>query len=155
MTDYAAAPIQPIVQGLLTIVAGAPVFTGVGATVKRTTGGAALGDFTFTLDPGLPGNAGELAPTGTFSPPVPGITVAAPDPRALVTMRGSLTNAVPGATSINGIGVSYNTPSAPPLGDGGDTTVRVVLTVAGVATDPTGTAASGAEIVIWKGVQTS
>jgi hypothetical protein len=145
MSDYAAAPIQPIVQGLLTIVAGAPVFTGVGVkSVVRTVGGAALGDFSLLLDPGLPGNAGELPPTGIGT----ALTIAVPDPRTLCTVRGAVAT---GATTINTIGVSYILPSVPP-GDGGETTIRIVMQAGGAATDPVGAAGNGAEVITWKGV---
>jgi hypothetical protein len=122
---------------LLTIVGGAPVFTGKGVSaVVRTAGGAAAGDFTFTLDPGVPGNAGEVA-------------AGAPDIRSLVTVRGSATATIAGGSSITATGITYTTPSAT---DGGDTQFRLVLTNATPAgVDPSGANASGVEIALFRG----
>jgi hypothetical protein len=125
MTDYAAAPLQPIAncvidvlsptlfdggQGILSVVrtpAGAPLF------------GSAAGDFLITLDPGLPGDVGL---DGNFG-------------RTTLTQRGTL-GLLAGGTTITGEAVSY--PS--------QTTVRVVFTVGTVATDPAET-----EVLIWRG----
>ena len=150
MTDYAAAPIQPIVQGLLTvaIVAGSPVptFQGKGVSaITRTVAGADI-VYTLTLDEGLPGNAGELQPSPTALGPLG----PQPDARTLINVRGSLTNAVIGGTSIVATGVTYAQPS---LDDGGLTAVLLVFTdTAPAAVDPMGTVASGVEIIIWKGL---
>jgi hypothetical protein len=125
MTDYAAAPLQPICnlvidplspklfdlgQGVLSVVrtpAGAPLF------------GSASGDFLITLDPGLPGDVGL---DGQFG-------------RVTITQRGTL-GLLAGGTTITENAVSYPTP----------TTVRVVFSVAGVGTDPATT-----EVLIWRG----
>lgn len=145
--DYAAAPIQPIVQGLLTvaIVAGSPVptFEGKGvSSVTRTVAGTDI-VYTLILDEGLPGNAGELQPGPTILGPQP-------DARTLINIRGSLANAVHGGTSIVATGVTYAQPS---LADGGLTAVLLVFTDATpAAVDPMGTVASGVEIIIWKGL---
>ena len=147
MTDYAAAPIQPIVQGLLTvdIVGGVPVptFHGKGVSaVTRTMAGADI-IYTLFLDEGLPGNAGELQPGPTILGPQP-------DARTLINIRGSLTNAIIGGTSIVATGVTYAQPS---LADGGLGAVLLVFTDAvPAAVDPTGAVASGVEIIIWKGL---
>lgn len=146
MTDYAAAPIQPIVQGLLTVdpVSHVPTFHGKGVSaVTRTAVGADI-LYTLTLDEGLPGNAGELQPGPTVLGPQP-------DARTLINIRGSLTNAIVGGTSIVATGVTYIAPSTSP--DGGVTEVLLVFTNAvPAAVDPTGTVASGVEIIIWKGL---
>lgn len=147
MTDYAAAPIQPIVQGLLTVdpVSLVPTFTGRGVrAVTRTTAAGPPAQILYTLflDPGLPGNAGELQ----SGPPIVG---PQPDARTLVTIRGSATNVIPGSTSIASTGVFYGVLSA----DGGDTAILLVFTDAvPAAVDPTGAVASGVEIIVWKGL---
>ncbi len=154
--DYAAAPIQPIVQGLLTvaIVAGTPVptFEGKGvSSVMRTVAPTVPPDIIYTLilDVGLPGNAGELQPGPLLgTPPLPG---PQPDARTLINIRGSAMNSVAGGTSIVATGVTYAQPT--PGGDGGFTAVLLVFTdTTPAAVDPMGTVASGVEIIIWKGL---
>lgn len=110
MTDYASAPVQPITN--LVIDPLSPTFFDGGQgvlSVVRTVGGAAAGDFTITLDPGLPGDVGL---DGRFG-------------RTTITQRGTL-GALAGGTTITENAVSYPT----------ETTVRVVFAVGGVATDP-------------------
>ncbi len=160
MNDYAAAPVQPIVQGLITIVVinavPTPVFQGKGvSSIQRTPVTPSTpvvspaGDFVLILDQGLPGNAGEVQPTNPNTvPPTP----PQPDARTQVQLRGSLTAAVPGGTSIDEIGVSYVFPSPAP-GDGGFTAIRLVFAAAGAPTDPSLVAANGAEVIVWKGIQ--
>jgi len=110
MTDYAAAPIQSIINGIISFVGGAPVFTGRGiSSIVRTPGGAAFGDFMLMLDFGLPGDVG-LDPA--FA-------------KSMLTQRGTL-GALPGGTTITQQAVTY--PST--------ATVRVVTSIAGVGTDP-------------------
>lgn len=152
MTDYAAAPIQPIVQGLLTvdIVGGVPVptFQGKGVSaVTRTAGGVQI-VYELTLDEGLPGNAGELQPSPIdLGPPL--VLGPQPDARTLINIRGSLTNVIPGGTSIVATGVTYAVAGM----DGGFTEVLLVFTDATpAAVDPTGAVASGVEIIVWKGL---
>jgi hypothetical protein len=153
--DYAAAPIQPIVQGLLTvaIVAGTPVpsFEGKGvSSVIRTFSSTDI-IYTLILDEGLPGNAGELQP----GPVVTGSILPGPQPdaRTLINIRGSPTNAIAGGTSIVATGVSYGMPSQGSGGDGGYTAVFLVFTdTTPAAVDPMGAVASGVEIIIWKGL---
>jgi len=129
MTDYAAAPSQPIVQGLLTVSGSTPTFTGKGVeSVTRS----ASGDFVLQLDPGLPGNAGELDPDQA---------------RSMVTLRGG--SGSPPVTTITQTAVTYQDSGT---ADGGFDQVRVVFSIAGTATDPNGAAAGGAEIVVWKGL---
>lgn len=164
MTDYAATPVQPIVEGLLTVSGASaaspmvPTFTGKGVSkVTRVTVGLFI-YYVLTLDVGLPGNAGELASTGRAYPAnlvpgagsgaLPGTFVPVPDPRCTITIRGSSSNAVPGATGIESTGVTYITPGP----DGGMTQVQLCfLSGAGATVDPTDTFAAGVEIVIWKG----
>lgn len=107
MANYDAAPIQPFINGIITIVAGVPVFKGRGvSSVVRTPLGALLGDFTLMLDFGLPGSVG-IDPN--FA-------------KSQITQRGG----VSGATLITQQAVTY--PST--------ATVRVVMSVAGAGTDP-------------------
>lgn len=165
MGDYAAAPVQPIVQGLLTVsgpTAGtphAPTFNGRGISAVTRV---ALGTYVLTLDPGLPGNAGEVAPTGAAYPAafVPGAglgassttKIPAPDVRAALTIRGTTTQAVvPGGSDILNTAVTYITPGA----DGGFTQIQLIFSglTAGalpmVAVDPTDIHASGVEMIFW------
>ena len=110
MTDYAAAPLQPIAN--LVIDPLNPFFFDSGQGVQsvvRTVGGAAAGDYTITLDPGLPGDVGL---DGVFG-------------RTTITQRGTL-GILAGGTTITENAVTY--PS--------QTTVRVVFSIAGVGTDP-------------------
>jgi len=109
MTDYAAAPFQPIANLVLTpLTVG--FFVGVGVlSVVRTVGGAAAGDFTITLDPGLPGDVGL---DGAFG-------------RTTITQRGTL-GLLAGGTTITESAVTYPTQK----------TVRVVFSIAGVGADP-------------------
>jgi hypothetical protein len=151
MTDYAVTPVQPIVQGLVTIpsgVAGGPVlFKGKGAlpTVTRDPL-SPFGAFTLTLDTGLPGNAGALQPL----PDQPGVTSpSVPDARALITIRGNPTLAPPG-TTITQQAVSYIPSPTPGVGIN---QIEVVLSIAGVGVDPVLPAATGFEIIVWKGVE--
>jgi hypothetical protein len=119
MTNYAAAPIQPIINGILSFVSGAPVFTGRGVgSILRTPLGAAFGDFTIVLDQGLPGDVG-LDPNYA---------------RTMITQRGTL-GAVPGGSTITQQAVTY--PST--------ATIRIVMSIAGVGTDP-----AAAEIAVWR-----
>jgi hypothetical protein len=145
MADYAAAPSQPILQGLITIVAGAPVFTGKGiATIFRTPATAtpapvgAVGDFTLVLEPGLPGDAGV-------------------DPafaRTMITTRGA---GASGAATIDEKSILYATvqgvlpPVSPPLPGIGANAIRVILEAGGAPEDPSPPAAGGVEIIVWRG----
>jgi len=145
--DYAAAPIQPIVQGLLTVVivdgVPTPSFAGKGVSAVTRTVTPTTIIYMLFLDVGLPGNAGELQPGPTVLGPQP-------DARTLVNIRGSISNIVPGGTSIVATGVTYAVPS---LVDGGDTAILLVFTNdTPVAVDPMGAVASGVEIIVWKGL---
>ncbi len=139
MADYAATPVQPIVQGVMTVdpITLTPSFQGTGVSqVTRS----AQGVYQLTLDPGLPGNAGEVAPGAAGRPP-------ALDLRTLVNIRGS-TYPVPGGSDISGIGVSYIDPS---VADGGLQQVQLVFTEVetGLGVDPTGVTSTGIEVIVW------
>ena len=87
MPDFAAAPIQPIVEGLVTFPAGpggAVKFDGKGVSAiirDGATGGQ--GGYILVLDQGLPGNAGAV-PFG----PSPFPNAPDPDVRSMVTPIG-------------------------------------------------------------------
>jgi len=88
MADYSAAPIQPIVQGLVTTVAGPPIVSSFfGRGIRKITRVSA-GLYRLVLDPGLPGNAGALEPLVDTVPPTP---PAAPDPRTTIQLRSGPT----------------------------------------------------------------
>jgi hypothetical protein len=151
--DYAAAPSEPIVQGLITIVVidtiPTPVFSGRGiSSIIRTPPGVPLmgqaaGDYLLTLDEGLPG---DVALDPIFG-------------RSFLTVRGAPSNAIHFSTTIDQKSISYVANPAPgvyvpgPVPGLGSNVVRVVLTASSTAapTDPTGTAGNGCEIVIWRG----
>ena len=153
MTDYAAAPSEPIVQGLIRIVSfqtfPTPVFSGRGvSSILRTPPGAPLfgqprGDFLLVLDEGLPG---DVALDPIFG-------------RSFLTVRGALANPIHFSTTIDETSISYYASPAPgvfvpnPLPDLGSNVVRIVLAASstGVTTDPDGTDGNGCEIVIWRG----
>ena len=170
MTDYAAAAVQPIVQGLITVPTGLPggalVFTGRGALLVPNLTGAlgrpnaplsATGLIVLTLDVGLPGNAGAIEPLPNNAvPPVGG--PAAPLPRALVQVRAPLTG-VP--TTLTSVSVTYGNFTVPAPVDGGLRQVMIQLALAaGTLVDPIPTGgppatggANGVEVVIWAGVE--
>jgi hypothetical protein len=134
MNDYAAAPVQPIAQGLVTVGPG-PNFTttffgrGVQA-ITRTAAGA----YRLVLDEGLPGNAGETEPL-----PVGLAAPAAPDGRTMITLRAG-----GAAANISAVLVGY-AQTAPPPADGGLNVVEVFLQAL-IPTD------ADFEIVVWLGV---
>ncbi len=151
--DYAAAPIQPIVQGLLTVSGAAvppplgphiPTFQGKGVSSVTRTQTPTTILYTLFLDVGLPGNAGELQP----GPGLLGFETQ-PDARTLINIRGSATAPAPGGTTIASTGVAYGVIGP----DGGLMAVLLVFTnAAQVAVDPTDAVASGVEIIVWKGL---
>lgn len=120
MTDYAASPIQPIATALVaTPIAGMiQNFTKNHGflSVIRTPGGAPAGDFTLTVDPGLPGDV-AFDPTSAHT---------------RVELRG---NAVTGlvAAGTMPIAVTYGPEAFP---HAGSTTIRVVFGVVALPIDP-------------------
>ncbi len=140
--DYAAAPVQPLVQGLLTVdpVSLIPTFRGRGvSSVTRPS----IGVYNLNLDVGLPGNAGEFAGTSPT-------TLPAADIRTMVTFRGSPTNpSLAFATTLTDYTVDYINPGP----DGGIRTIQFIFnTVAQFPVDPTGNDAAGVEILVFRGV---
>jgi hypothetical protein len=140
--DYAAAPVQPLVQGLLTVdpISLVPTFQGRGvSSVTRPS----IGVYNLNLDVGLPGNAGELAATSPT-------TLPAADIRSMITMRGSPTNPILAfSTSVTDYTVDYINPGP----DGGIRTIQLVFqTWAQSPVDPTGNDAAGVEIAVFRGV---
>ncbi len=142
--DYAAAPIQPIVQGMVTFpdgVGGIAVFEGNGALPNVTRGPSAVGWLILTLDGGLPGNAGAVPPVAPpqVPPPVPPF---APDPD--VRTQILVLNTIP--ILINTISVSYTVSPTPGVGV---TEIVVYLTNGfAVPEDP----AAGFLITVWRGL---
>jgi len=160
MADYAAAAVQPIVQGLVTIPSNtsgnAYLFSGRGCTPVQTPPAArTVGVIILTLDVGLPGNAGAVEPL----PDVNGVPLPAgplaPLPRTLITMRSPSAGA---ATTLDSISVAYGNFTVPTPADGSLTQIAITLaTSGGVLTDPVTTttppAANGFEIVVFAGVE--
>ena len=140
--DYAAAPVQPIVEGLLTVdpITLVPTFSGrgVSSVVRLSTG-----IYNLNLDVGLPGNSGEFAGTSPT-------TLPAADIRSIITLRGSPTNPnLAFSTSISNYWVDYINPGV----DGGVQTIQLIFQTAVEApTDPTGDAAAGVEVTVFRGV---
>jgi hypothetical protein len=110
MANYAAAPIQPIINGLITFTEiGDPVWTGRGVElIARTAAGAPHGDVTITLDKGLPG---DVAIDPIFA-------------RTMLTSRplGGLA----GGTTLTQYAITYPTTR----------TIRIVTSIASIGTDP-------------------
>jgi hypothetical protein len=112
-----------------------------------------------TLDVGLPGNAGGIAPVPNNAVP-PSVTPAVPLPRTLVTMR-SPTVGVP--TTLGSVSVAYGNFTVPVPIDGSLRQIAITIgtTVAApVLTDPVTTGgapptagANGFEIVVYAGVE--
>jgi hypothetical protein len=136
MTNYAAAPVQPIVQGLLTFVnpdvpADGVTFSGRGILLTGLNAPvrSAAGSYTLTLDPGLPGD----------------VAIDPPFARFMATIRGAV--GVP--TLITSKSVSYLT--SPPLSAlaVGANQIQILLAdTAGALTDFDG---EGVEIILWRG----
>lgn len=142
MTDYAAAaPVQPIVQGIVSAPGGIgsnPVLfdgKGISAVVR---GPSAQGSFILTFDEGLSGNAGAVP---ALSPP---LLPNDPDVRTSVI---PLPDAIlPPNTGISAVGVTYITSVTPGVGA---FQIEVVMTdVAFNPVDPTGAAFL---IIVWRG----
>jgi len=148
MADYAAAPIQPIVQGIVTGVIPAPgvVTTFFGRGVSKITRVGA-GQYRMILDAGLPGNAGEIEPLPepVLGQPIP-VGPVAPDARTLVTLRGTTTTVTQALASYAQSSVLVDG-VAPPV-DGGLNVVEVTL-IALAPIDAT------FEIVVWLGVDSA
>jgi len=153
MTDYAAAPVQPIASALLTIdAAGNPQVTGRGFSAVTRSVPASLGDFLLTMDEGI--GAADIGSGPDFTVGVIGPNGLDPAcVRVGLTMRGGTT--APGVTTISARSVTItSTPGE------GATQIRVTLRNTGNAlTDPMGPGApnadgSGLEIMLWNGCPT-
>ena len=176
---YDAVAMQPIAQGILfASITNPPIPTffgrGISAVTRIVTVQAPVTtQYWLTLDAGLPGNAGEVAP-GT----VPIATLVGPPPtftptpeqavaiRCQFAIRGAAKNPnAIGGTNITSTAVTYVSAVTPviapappvPTTDGGDNQVVLVFqNAAGGSIDPNPglTApignANGVEIVIWK-----
>ncbi|HYB24722.1 MAG TPA: hypothetical protein VED41_13050 [Solirubrobacteraceae bacterium] len=156
MADYAAVPVQPIAQALLTIdAAGNPQLTGQGfSSVVRAS--VNPGDFLLTLDEGT--SVADVGSGGVVDQPGFGYSTGIVGPNGLdprfvrvsITIRGGTT--APGLTDI-----SDRTASITSVPGEGVTQIRVALATAlDVPTDPMGAGVpnahgSGMEIMIWNG----
>jgi hypothetical protein len=171
MTDYAAAAVQPIVQGLVTITGNAsnalPVFTGRGALITGAspplpTPGRPVsfpfGVIVLTLDVGLPGNSGAVEPVPNNAIP-PTVLPAAPLPRTLITMRSPVAGV---ATTLDSVSVAYGNFTVPTPMDGSLTQIAITMGPStGGLLDPVATpfggpftgGANGFEIIVWAGVE--
>jgi len=133
MTDYAAAPAQPIVQGLLSVSGiEVPIISFFGIGIVQTGPFAPLrngaGDYTLTLDPGLPGDVAIDPPFG----------------RVLLNIRA--TAGTP--TAVVSKSITYITsPSANPVLVGANQVRILLANLAGVGIDPE----NALEIIIWRG----
>jgi len=143
MPDYAAAPIQPIVEGVVTFPGGPgtqPFFDGKGVSAITRAPGFLFGAYILTLDVGLPGNAGAVpfAPSGP-----PPLFAPDPDVRTMVT---PISTGSPPASFVQSIGVSY-IPSA--LSGVGAPQIEIAITEAVFTLfDPAG----GFQIIVWRGL---
>ncbi len=135
MTDYAAAPVQPIVQGLLRVftIDSTPMLAFFGIGILLTGPNAPLymgtGHYILTLDPGLPGDVAIDPPFG----------------RTLLTVRGPTGGAAGTPTAIEGKSINY-IPS-PVAGVGANKIEIFLVNSAGTGTDPE----VALEIVLWRG----
>lgn len=134
-----AAPIQPLVQGLVTIVPGAPptlVFEGHGILQAVYVG---AGHYVLFFDPGLPGLAGAVEPLPIFPLTLP----TDPNVRTNIMPLGV---GNPPVSGIFGIGFTYIASAIAGVGAIG---ISIVLTTAAfIPFDPQ----NGFEINIWKGL---
>ncbi len=159
MTDYAAAGIQPIVQGLVTVPTGvsggALTFTGRGAlpvpgrSITIPGPPVTAGVIVLTLDVGLPGNAGAIEPAPDGAIP-PTLIPAAPLARTLVNLRSPATGVV---TTIDSVSVAYGNFSVPVPIDGSLRQIAITLGIGAAPTDPVPPNANGFEIIVWAGVE--
>jgi len=167
MTDYAAAAVQPIVQGLVTVPTGLSggvlAFTGRGALPVPGRSITILGPpipagvIVLTLDVGLPGNAGAIEPAPDGAIP-PTLVPAAPLARTLISLRSPTSGVV---TTIDSVSVAYGNFSVPATMDGSLRQIAITLADGAVLTDPVPTppggpftaGANGFEIIVWAGVE--
>lgn len=124
---------EPIVQGVVTFVGGAPVFNGEGVSFIERAPGFALGGYILTLDEGLIGNAGAVPPGAN---PLFDNNV-----RTMIQTRGVLPVPTP---NIITIAVVYLTSAIP--GVGADRIGVIMQTHPLALADPTG----GFEIIVWR-----
>lgn len=135
MTDYAAAPVQPIVQGLLTVrfVDSAGILSFFGIGIVLTGPNAPLyvgaGHYVLTLDRGLPGDVAIDPPFG----------------RTLLTVRGPSGGAAGTPTAIEGKSINYIPNPVP--GVGADKIEIFLVDGTDTGADPE----AGLEIILWRG----
>jgi hypothetical protein len=136
----ASAPIQPLVQGLVTFPGGVPNIAFQGHGIIEVGGLAPVyigpGHYLLSFDPGLIGLAGAVEPL----PIPPQVLPIDPNVRTNIMPLGV---GVPPISGIFGIGFAYVATAA------GAIAIDIVLTNPGlVPADPF----NGFEIVIWKGL---
>jgi hypothetical protein len=139
----AAAPIQPLAQGIVTFPGGPPniAFEGHGIVQQ---GGAApvyvgMGHYVLFLDPGLPGLAGAIEPLPVF----PLVLPIDPNVRTNIMPLGS---GVPPLSGIYGIGFAW---VASAVAGVGSIAIAIVLTNEALAMEDPDV---GFQITIWKGL---
>jgi hypothetical protein len=148
MADYAAVPVQPIADALLTInAAGNPVITGRGfSSVVRAS---VTGDFLLTFDDGI--GVDDVGSGPDFTVGIIGPNGIDPRfARVSVTMRGGTT--APGVTTISERIVTF-------IVMPGSGALQIQLTLrnaANAVTDPMGAGVpnadgGGVEIMVWNG----
>jgi len=138
MPDYAASPIQPIVEGLVTFPGGPPniEFDGKGISSILYIG---MGHYILFFDEGLPGNSGAVPALPEF----PLVLPIDPDVRTNIMPLGV---GVPPVSGIQAIGIAY---IASLVQGVGATAIDIVLTNAAfVGQDPQ----NGFEIIVWRGL---
>ena len=135
MSDFAAAPIQPFVQGLITFVnpdvpADGIQFSGVGiVTTGLNAPVYAAGDYILTLDPGLPGDVAINPPFGRF----------------LLTVRGPSGPSAGTPTAVVSKSLTYLVSPIPGVG-----ATKIQISLANGAAAPADFE-EGLEIILWRG----
>jgi hypothetical protein len=158
MADYAAAAVQPIVQGLITVsgLGGVVSFFGRGASLVPSANGVgrdgvnAQGVIVLDLDEGLPGNAGavEPVPAPVTTPKL--VVPFAPLVRTLITARSPAPGTV---TLLESLSVTYGNFTVPAPTDGSLTQIMIILGTGLALADPFPPNAAGVEVIVWAGVE--
>lgn len=140
----AAAPLQPLVQGFVSIIPGVPPtleFDGHGIVEEGPLAPiyVGMGHYILFFDPGLPGLAGAVEPLPAF----PQLLPIDPNVRTNIMPLGV---GVPPVSGVSAIGFAY---VASAIAGVGAIAIDIVLTNAAfIPLDPQ----RGFEIVIWKGL---
>jgi hypothetical protein len=145
MTDYAASPVQPIVQGLLTITPetdfgpGVVSFFGIGIVTSGPNAPRYVsgGRYLLTLDPGLPGDVAIDPPFGRYL-----LTVRAPAPSTPTNILSKaltyIVNPVPGVgTTQIEITVAIGSPPVSDDPDGPNRQIEIIIWRGDAGVEPT------------------